>query len=205
MWLGCAGLRQGPSSALPRNATAIKHIIIMVQENRSFDSYFAKLNEFRTANGMGGPDADVEAANASNPADDGTPIHAFHLQTACIDNLSPDWLESHADVNRFNDATSSDILMDGYVHTAAGLAQFNHDFDTRGVRAMGFYDASDLPFYYFMASQFATSDRWFAPAPSHSEVNRIFLHAATSERHAHKPTSSFSCCSSKTIFHELQD
>jgi phospholipase C len=204
--IGCAGLRQGPpeTSTQPANATAINHIIIMVQENRSFDSYFAKLRDFRAANGASS-DVDVEPAGASNPADDGTAIHAFHLQTGCIDNLSPDWLESHGDVNRFDPATTTDILMDGFVHTAAGLAQFNHDFDTRGVRAMGFYDSNDLPFYYFLATQFAISDRWFAPAPSNSEVNRIFLHEATSEGHAHKPSDSFPCCSGKTIFHELQD
>lgn len=207
--LGGCFFARGPvagssSAASPASATKINHIVFMVQENRSFDSYFAKLNDYRVANGFGGAnDVDVEAANASNPADDGTLIHAFHLQTGCIDNLSPDWLESHGDVNRFDPATTTDIKMDGFVHTAAGLAQFDGDFDTRGVRAMGYYDQSDLPVYYFLASQFATSDRWFAPAPANSEVNRIYLHAATSEGHAHKPSDSFGCCTSKTIFHLL--
>jgi len=193
-----------PAGATDAAASSINHVVIMVQENRSFDSYFAKLNDFRVANGWGqSNDVDVEAPDASNPADDGTLIHAFHLQTGCIDNLSPDWLESHADVNRFDPATTTDILMDGYVHTAAGLAQFDGDFDTRGVRTMGYYDQGDLPVYYFLAGQFATSDRFFSPVPGNSEVNRIYLHAATSEGHAHKPTATFRCCSSRTIFHLL--
>src|SRR5437588_2345574 len=202
LWLGCAGLKQGPPDT---SVAKINHIIVMVQENRSFDSYFAKLNDYRAANGFGGADVDVEPAGASNPADDGSTIHAFDLQTGCMDNLSPDWLESHADVNRFDPATATDIRMDGFVHTAAGLAQFNHDLDARGVRAMGFYDSTDLPYYYFMASQFATSDRWFAPAPTNSEVNRIYLYAATSEGHAHKPSDTFSCCGSKMILNLLDD
>lgn len=202
---GCALITRGPAaSSAGAGEGKLNHIVIMVQENRSFDSYFAKLNEYRVANGAGGSsDVDVESPTASNPADDGTLIHPFHLQTGCIDNVSPDWLESHADVNRFNPATTTDIKMDGFVHTAAGLAQFNGDFDTRGVRAMGYYDQNDLPAYYFLAAQFATSDRWFAPVPGNSEVNRIYLHAATSEGHAHKPGDSFGCCSSKTIFHLL--
>ena len=39
---------------------------------------------------------------------------------------------------------------------------------------MGFYTEEDLPFYYFMASQFATSDRWFSPVMSRTQPNRIF-------------------------------
>src|SRR5205085_7380978 len=115
---GCALITRGPAAS-PSSASdaaqggKLNHIIVMVQENRSFDSYFAKLNDYRVANGWGrSNDIDVESATASNPADDGTAIHAFHLKTGCIDNVSPDWLESHADVNRFNPATSSDIKMD---------------------------------------------------------------------------------------------
>src|SRR5947209_3534802 len=206
---GCALITRGPAASPAGAADAaeagkINHIIVMVQENRSFDSYFAKLNDYRVANGWGrSNDVDVESDTASNPADDGNLIHAFHLKTGCIDNVSPDWLESHADVNRWNPATSTELKMDGFVHTAAGLAQFNGDYDTRGARAMGYYDENDLPVYYFLAGQFATSDRWFAPVPANSEVNRIYLHAATSEGHAHKPSDTFGCCTSKTIFHLL--
>ncbi len=47
--------------------------------------------------------------------------------------------------------------------------------DFTGKRAMGFYDDSDLPFYYFMASNFATSDRLFSPAPTRTHPNRFLL------------------------------
>jgi len=44
---------------------------------------------------------------------------------------------------------------------------------------MGFYTGDDLPFYYFMASQFATSDRWFSPVMNRTQLNRIFGLGAT--------------------------
>jgi phospholipase C len=69
---------------------------------------------------------------------------------------------------------------------------------------MGYYDGNDLPFYYYMASQFATSDRWFSPTPTNSEVNRMYVMAATSQGHAHKPSNTFACCTSDTIFHRLE-
>jgi len=38
--------------------------------------------------------------------------------------------------------------------------------DVNGLRAMGYFDGDDLNYYYFMASSFATSDRWFSPVMS---------------------------------------
>jgi len=53
--------------------------------------------------------------------------------------------------------------------------------DTNGIRDMGYYNGGDLNFYYFMATQFATSDRWFAPVMSRTAPNREYLIAATSQ------------------------
>ncbi len=38
---------------------------------------------------------------------------------------------------------------------------------------MGYYDETFLNYYYYMASQFALSDRWFSPVSSKSVPNRI--------------------------------
>ena len=38
---------------------------------------------------------------------------------------------------------------------------------------MGYYDQGFLNYYYYMASQFAVSDRWFSPVSSKSIANRI--------------------------------
>jgi phospholipase C len=73
--------------------------------------------------------------------------------------------------------------------------------DFTGKRAMGFYDDSDLPFYYFMASNFATSDRWFSPAPTRTHPNRFYWMAATSQGFVVPPTQQITA---KTIF-EVMD
>ena len=52
---------------------------------------------------------------------------------------------------------------------------------------MGYYDGTDLNYYYFMASNFATSDRWFAPALDRTQINRMYLFAATSQGYAFPP------------------
>src|SRR5947209_16649212 len=66
---------------------------------------------------------------------------------------------------------------------------------------MGYYDWTDLPYYYFMASQFAMSDRWFSPAPTNTNENRHYSYAATSTGHVYPWNGALS--TSTTIWDEL--
>src|SRR5216684_268709 len=185
---GCQGLKNGPISNNPNNGIqSINHIVFMAQENRSFDTYFGQLPAYWQANGIPAQTFDGLPVGASNPSFDGTTtVPAFHLATECIENLSPSWNESHVDWNR-NDPTSTTATLDGYVYNAAKYAMANGLTDTAGARAMGYYDGSDLNYYYFMASNFATSDRWFSPAMDRTQVNRMYLLAATSQGYAYPP------------------
>ncbi len=192
---GCQGLVLGtPPIAQNPDITAINHIVVMVQENRSFDSYFGQLPAYWASQGFPAQQFDGTPAGASNPSFDGTSnVAAFHLATECIENLSPSWNESHLDWN-LQTPMSSTPAMNGFVWNAANFAAnentagFTPEFtDTAGVRAMGYYDGSDLNYYYFMASNFATSDRWFAPALDRTQVNRLYLYAATSQGYAYPP------------------
>src|SRR5215472_8318992 len=166
---GCRGLVSGPSAPATTPSPvsgggldSVQHIIFMSQENRSFDHYFGKLNDYRASQGIA-QDVDGLPANAMNLAfKTNVPIAAYHLQTMCVENLSPAWDESHRDVNRDNPRSGS-AKMDGFAYSAGNFATNEGLHDVEGRRAMGFYDSSDLPFYYFMASEFATSDRWFSP------------------------------------------
>ena len=120
-------------------------------------------------------------------------VPSTSLKDQCVEDLSPDWLESHGAYNR-DDPSSNTWLGNGFVHIAAGFAQFansqndpHHFHDVAGTRAMGYYDESMLPFYYFLAAQFATSDRWFSPMPGNTPANRFAELAATTHGHAHEP------------------
>jgi len=195
---GCTrGLVDGQTSTGAGNIAAINHVIFMLQENRSFDTYFGQLNAYRQSQGLP-PSVDGLPANAANPSDEGTMGTAFNRNTLCIENVSPAWLESHGNYNRWD--PNGPALLDGFVHTAEGFAKFSGFKDTQGRRAMGYYDASDLPYYYFMATAFATSDRWFAPIPANSPPNRIAAFAATTQGHAHEPLQELT---TPTIFHRL--
>ena len=120
-------------------------------------------------------------------------IQSFKLTDQCVEDFSPDWLESHGAYNR-DDPASNTWLGNGFVHITAGFSQYansqddhHHYFDVQGQRNMAYYDESVLPFYYFLASQFATSDRWFSPIPSNSAPNRFAELAATTAGYVHQP------------------
>jgi phospholipase C len=171
------------------SAQSITHVVFMLQENHSFDNYFGMLNPYRHNNGYNigadGVDYEVDGIedklNISNEDDEGVSIPLFKFATTCIDDMSSAWLESYGDVNRYNFLATRPIVTDGFVHTAEGFAKScassgtcSGTFtDLVGQRAMGYYDESFLNYYYYMASQFAVSNRWFSPLSSKSVPNRI--------------------------------
>ena len=183
-----SGSGSGGGSSAPGNGsvTQINHIVWMLQENRSFDHYFGSLNTYRAAHGLGSNDVDGIPAGYTNPSWDGTTTVApFHAPTVCFEGLSPAWNAARRDVNRYNpESTAATQPMNGFVYSAAVYAQDSdasggNYVDTAGLRAISYYDDSDLPYYYFMATQFATSDRFFSPILSRTPPNRIANMAAS--------------------------
>jgi phospholipase C len=132
-------------------------------------------------------------------------VQSFHLITMCLENPSPSWNESHVDWDLTNPVAATPTL-NGFVHTAGNDARriVPPMTDTNGLRAMGYYDGNDLNYYYFMASQFATSDRWFSPAMSRTQINRMYLLSSTSQGHAYPLKGNDPQLSAKTIFEALQ-
>src|SRR5262249_17916576 len=49
-----------------------------------------------------------------------------------------------------------------------------------GSRAVSYYTAADIPFYYDLANKFAISDRYFAALLGPTFPNRLYLYAGTS-------------------------
>jgi phospholipase C len=161
-----------------------------------------KLNEYRVMQGLP-PDVDgMPPQGFTNPTYDGTGVvPSYKLKTACMVNPSPSWNESHVDYNR-NNPSSNIAKMDGFVRTAAGDSRINNQIDQEGYRAMGYHDWNELNYYYFMATAFATSDRWYSPVPARSPPNRYYGFAATSEGRIDGSTTQLRA---KTIFQSLDE
>ena len=153
-----------PEDTLPRDAPRgtdipVNHIVVLMQENRSFDSYFGQLPA------AGHADVDGLPAHASNPDAKGIPQPAFHQTKYCTEDTNHAWTGSHLEYH--------DGLNDGFVTQN----------DPDGTRAMGFYDESDLPFYYALAKTFAIGDRYFCSLLGPTFPNRFYLMTGTSFGH----------------------
>ena len=133
----------------------VEHIIVYMQENHSYDSYFASLprGDGLLKGGKGTP-------AAWNLDKDGTKVVSFHQADTCkVITGDHGWNATHTSVNGGK--------MDGFVKAS-------------GQHVMGYYDQTNLPFYHGLAMTFPLCDRWFASVPGPTHPNRRYLIAGTS-------------------------
>ncbi|HEY4157456.1 MAG TPA: alkaline phosphatase family protein, partial [Polyangiaceae bacterium] len=97
-----------------------------------------------------------------------------HADALCFFDTNHEWQQSHLQYDFGKN--------DGFALTNGGaLAGYALDpTDPNGSRAMSYYTAEDLPFYYALAAKFAISDRYFAGLLGPTFPNRLYLYAATS-------------------------
>ncbi len=171
----------------------VGHILILVQENHSFDNYLGVLpyqsgGLYRPPKTAGGPcDPDdhrcvdgltcrhsggkLTCSNSNLNTDNQTMVKAFHLTQVCTSSPNHEWQDMHTEAN-WNDPNSTIVLGDGFVRSNAG------DLTT-----MGYYTRKDLPYYFALARKFAISDRAFASLVGPTLPNRMYIFAATSFGH----------------------
>jgi phospholipase C len=146
----------------------IQNIVFFLQENRSFDSYFGMLNAYqKTVKGIANPQVEALPLNVVLPDLAGNPIKPFHYQTACTDAITPAW---GASIVQYANGK-----LNGFMKTLPIRPD-----DPNGTRAMGYYDWTDLPYYYELATQYATSDRQFASVGARTPVNRMYIFGGSS-------------------------
>jgi phospholipase C len=151
----------------------IEHIVVVTMENRSFDHFLGWL-----------PNADGKQAGLSY-ADSAGVIHSTYSlsgdNTGCP-HPDPDHSYDGARVEYDNAA------MDGFLRAG-----------TNDVYCIGYYGEQDIPFYAAFARNFTTCDRYFASILGPTFPNRLFLHAAQTDR----LTNSTSISSLPTIWDRL--
>jgi phospholipase C len=145
----------------------VQHIVVLMQENRSFDSYFGALQR---APGRASRAKAPATTGNPNPTDPTQKIAPFHQSANCeVADLNHEWTGTHNEIDNGR--------MDGFTGQNVVPA------DPTGSRAMGYYDATDLPFYYRLARTFGIGDRYFASVPGPTYPNRFYLLAGTSFGH----------------------
>ncbi|HUH98751.1 MAG TPA: alkaline phosphatase family protein [Anaerolineales bacterium] len=154
-----------PSLALAREK--IKHVVIIMQENRSFDSYFGTYpgaDGFPTFNGKFTFCVDDPAA--------GKCIYPYH------DPADLNYGGPHGQTNATKDIDNG--KMDGFIAEAekdnSGCeATDNPDCGGSGTDVMGYHDAREIPNYWALAQSFVLQDHLFEPNASWSLPQHLFM------------------------------
>jgi phospholipase C len=167
-----ASFSQSLSITVTANAglSNIRHIIFYMQENHSFDNYFGMLGRYRVSKGLSN-NIDGLKLTTTLYNTKGQPVHPYHFRTVCTEGVGNAWSNSWEDADGGK--------MDKFMNFLTTPSQY----DPTGTRAMGYYDQTDLPYYYELAAQFATSDRYFSSLLSGTNPNRMYLFAGTSFGH----------------------
>jgi phospholipase C len=163
---GISSLLPGPSGC--SKLTDIEHVVILIQENRSFDHYFGS---YRGVRGFSEKSAAFQQPDPSNTTDPPMlKLLPFHLDTsktnaACTHDITHDWVPQHQSWH--NGA------MDGFV--TSRLAINSND----AVLSMGYYTRADIPYYYALADGFTICDNYFCSVMGPTDPNRLYTMAAS--------------------------
>ncbi len=171
-----------PDLAMAREK--IKHVVIIMQENRSFDSYFGT---YPGADGI--PVQNGKFTVCVNDPAKGTCVYPFH------DPNDKDFGGPHSAINASADIDGG--KMDGFIAQAERSAvgcQATHNPNCGGEGGegvMGYHDARDIPNYWTLAENFVLQDHLFEPNASWSLPQHLFMVSEWSARcrHADQPMS----------------
>ncbi len=161
---------------LPKpDKSGIKHVVVVMMENRSFDHLLGWL-----------PGADGKQAGLVYTDRQGTAFQTYPL--------APDFQGcGHPDPDHSYDGGRveyDDGLCDGWLRAGAN-----------DVYALGYYTQDDLPFLGKAAPDWTVCSRYFAPIMAPTYPNRIYQHAAVTDR----LDDSLTLCTLPTIWDRLAE
>lgn len=173
----------------------IKHIVVLMLENRSFDNVFGYL---RAANeGVDGLKGNTALRNYAQNDHTGIAPWPTPPDLDCSIMPSPDPGESFVDIHQqIYGGGPANPLMGGFVLNYAAHGGKPKDI-------MHCFVPNDLPTLSALANNFAVSDRWFASAPCQTWPNRFFVHTGTSNGYTENTIDGFPY-QMQTIFNELE-
>ncbi|HEY8095587.1 MAG TPA: alkaline phosphatase family protein [Methylobacter sp.] len=159
----------------------IEHIVVLMMENRSFDSILGQLYP------PDDPGFDGLKGNETNSLHGGADIKVWSSKKFDQKSMSipdPDPGEKWTDINMqlgLDIATGSGTpTMKGFVNNyVQQTAKASGSYVPESI--MHYYTQEQLPVISKLAKQFAVCDNWFASAPCQTWPNRFFLHCGTAE------------------------
>jgi phospholipase C len=161
---------------------AIEHVVIFINENRSFDSYFGTYNGVKGFSDKKAPllsdGSEKPIFYQPFPGEAGEPygghLLPFRFNTfengECVCDISHEWKALHECWN----GGKLDRFLDVHLQTNP---KFGHN-------TMGYYTKEDLPFFRALAANFTLCDRYFCSVLGPTDPNRLYSMSATIDLNA---------------------
>ena len=175
--------RSGLLDALAGCATGslrdVEHIIILIQENRSFDHYFGSYKGVRGFDDRSAPGGIAAFRQGFHPtAGSGlpNPMLPFHIDTAvhvppqqgtCTNDVEHQWAGQHDSWA----GGANDNWLPSHLATEPDPRQ--------AALTMGYYTRADLDFYYALADSFTICDNYYCSVIAGTDVNRLYSMTGT--------------------------
>ncbi|OHX12751.1 phospholipase C, phosphocholine-specific [Chromobacterium sphagni] len=145
-----------------RSLSAVKHVVVFMQENRSFDHYFGMLRGVR---GFGDRSA-LQLRNGNSVFRQPHVLsseYPFHLDSSrtnaqYLTDLDHSWTGTHVAWNQGK--------YDGWVAAKTSLT-------------MGYFNRADIPYHYALADAFTICDGYFCSQQGPTNPNRLYLWSGT--------------------------
>ena len=150
------------ASTAGSSLSSVKHIVILMQENRSFDHYFGTLQGVR---GFGDTSllrfpssSNVWNQSTKGSSSGGKILEPWHLNTQTTDaqqveDLDHSWSGTHGAWNNG--------LWNDWIPEKTGFT-------------MGYYNRTDIPFHYALADAFTICDQYFCSVQGPTNPNRLY-------------------------------
>ncbi len=142
----------------------VRHVVILMQENRSFDHYFGTLPGVR---GFADPHpAPTLAGNVLTQADGATQVRPYALQAEYASDAQVGYITPHT----WDDAQRAwnDGRMDQWLPAKSRLG-------------MGAYRGAEIPFQTALANAFTLCDAYHCSIHAGTNPNRLFLWTGTND------------------------
>ncbi len=164
---GFDALLNAAAEAAPKHGSLadIDHVVILIQENRSFDHYFGTYAGVRGFADKHGHKAFFQKNLA------GQTIQPWHLPEDCLPDLTHDWGPQH---RAWNGGAMNRFVV---AHEQADK--------TTVPETMGYYDGADVPFYRALADAFTLCDGYHCSVIGPTDPNRLMSISASIDPAGH--------------------
>ncbi len=164
----------GKICAPPNGLSQIDHIVILIQENRSFDHYFGTypgVNGFsnQAARTAGIFEQNFSANSSVAPIGKLLPFHLDTINATnsmCVNDITHAWGPQHQSWDNGK--------MDGF-----GSAHLSADGPANALGTMGYYERADLPYYYALADSYTICDAYHCSVLGPTHPNRLMALSGT--------------------------